>query len=92
MTIHTTVSLQTKRHRLEAHLEAAQHVLTAMRRGAALHLRFTQRGPQWQLSSGRRVSDEVAKMVTASASVVGVGDALFEGAPSQTWRWWADGA
>jgi hypothetical protein len=33
--------------------------------------------------------DSIAKLVTASSSVVGVGDALFSGVASQqTYRWW----
>jgi hypothetical protein len=35
------------------------------------------------------VPDSIAKLVTASASVVGVGDALFDG-PAQTFRWWRE--
>jgi hypothetical protein len=90
MIIHTVNSLRTNRHRLEARMEKAEQVLQAMRFGAALHLQFTRNGPRWTLSSGRHVNDDVAKLVTASSSVVGIGDALFHGAPSQTWRWWAE--
>jgi hypothetical protein len=88
MTVHTAASLQTKRRRVEQQLKTAEHVLTAMRRGAALHLQFTKHGACWALSSGRRVSDVVARIVTASSSVTPVGDALLDGALSQTWRWW----
>jgi hypothetical protein len=91
MTIHTTARLRTKRHRLEARIERAEEVLKAMRRGAALHLQYSCNGPRWTLSSGCHVDDDVAKLVTASSSVVAVGDALaFEGAASQTWRWWTE--
>jgi hypothetical protein len=69
------------------HIESAQRVLSEMKRGASLHLRHTPRGPEWTLSSGRSVKTSVAKMVTCSASVVAVGDALFAGVPGQTWRW-----
>jgi hypothetical protein len=42
------------------------------------------------LSNGREVSDSIAKLVVASSSVVGVGDALFDGCPAQTFRWWRE--
>jgi hypothetical protein len=93
MTIHTSTSLRTAHRRLArrvGRLEKAELVLAEMQRGSALHLSFSRSGPQWALSNGRPVSDEVAKLVTASASVVGVGDALFDGIASQTWRWWRE--
>ena len=90
MIIHTVNSLRANRRRVERQLESAELVLTALRRGAALHLQYAKSGPQWTLSSGHRVDDDVARMVVASSSVVGVGDALFNGAASQTFRWWAD--
>jgi hypothetical protein len=39
------------------------------------------------LSDGRRVSDEAAKFVLASVNVVSVGEAVFCGATSQTFRY-----
>jgi hypothetical protein len=90
MIINTTLSLRRQRHRLEGRMERAEQTLKAMQRGAALRLQFTPTGPRWSLSNGSRVKGEVAKLVIASASVTGVGDALFEGAASQTFRWWAD--
>jgi hypothetical protein len=90
MIVHTTTSLRTARHRLEARLEHAEQVLQAMRHGAALHLQYSRSGPRWVLTNGCHVDDEVAKLVVASSSVVGIGDALFAGAASQTWRWWTD--
>jgi hypothetical protein len=71
-------------------IEQAEAVLNEMRAGAALHLQHTKHGPCWALSNGRQVSDDVAKLVTASSSVVGVGDELFEGVTSQTFRWWRE--
>jgi hypothetical protein len=90
MTIHTVSSLRAKRHRFETRLEKAEIVLAAMRHGCSLHLEYRKQGPRWALSNGREVPDNVAKLVIASSSVVGVGDALFEGAPSQTFRWWRE--
>jgi hypothetical protein len=69
--------------------ERAQLVLSAMRAGAALRLEFEQGRPRWSLSTGQTITPDVAALVTASASVVGGGDALFNNAPSQTWRWWS---
>jgi hypothetical protein len=65
-------------------------VLAEMRRGSALHLSFTRSGPQWMLSNGGEVPDSIAKLVVARSSVVGVGDALFDGYPAQTFRWWRE--
>jgi hypothetical protein len=89
--IPTVTTLRAARRRLAkrvGHIEQAQLVLAQMQAGAALHLSFTRSGPQWALSNGRQVSDEVAKLVVSSASVIGVGDSLFAEAASQTWRWW----
>jgi hypothetical protein len=89
MTIHTPASLRTTNRRLArrvGRLEKADAVLAEMRAGAALHLQHTKHGPCWTLSNGRPVSDTIAKLVVASASVEGVGDALFEGYLAQTFR------
>jgi len=67
-------------------------VLRAMQHGCSLHLHYTTSGPQWALSDGRKVSARVAQLVTTSSSVVGCGDALFEGARTQSFRWWRDPA
>jgi len=88
MTNHTTSSLRANRHRVERRLEQADFVLTAMQRGAVLHLQFTQHGPHWTLTGGGRVADDVAQLVIASASVASVGDALFGECLAQSWRWW----
>jgi hypothetical protein len=92
--INSTSSLRAQRHKLERKLENAQRVLDEMRKGSALHLEFTARGSRWVLSNGRQVADDTARFVIGSSSVVGVGDALFAGAASQTFRWWnaEDGA
>ena len=93
MTIHTPDSLRATRRRLArrvGRLEKAEAVLAEMRRGNALHLSHTRSGPQWALSNGREVPDSIAKLVVASSSVEGVGDALFDGCPAQTFRWWRE--
>jgi hypothetical protein len=53
MIIHTVAGLRNKRRRVERQLESAGLVLTALRRGAALHLQYAKNGPQWTVSSGQ---------------------------------------
>lgn len=62
-------------------------VLAAMQRGEALHHERMWYGGIWWLSNGRRITDEIAQVVIQNANVTGVGDALFHGARSQTYRW-----
>jgi hypothetical protein len=90
--IPTVYTLRAARRRLAKrveHLEKAELVLVEMRAGAALHLQHTKHGPCWSLSSSREISDAVAKLIITSSSIVGVGDALFDGVASQTFRWWS---
>ncbi len=92
MIIHTPASLRALNRRLArrvGRMEKAEAVLAEMRAGTALHLQRTKQGPCWALSNGTPVPDSIAKLVVASSSVVGVGDALFEGVASQqTYHWW----
>lgn len=71
-----------RRDQRNANVEA---VLAAMRKGARLHLSHSPR-PHWRLSSGEFVTSETAREVTAHPNVAGVGDALFQNVPGQTWR------
>jgi hypothetical protein len=88
MMIHTPATLRSNRRRLDRRLQGAEQVLNALQAGDALHFQYTRSGPCWTLTNGRPVSDKIARLVIASSSVVGVGDALFRGTASQTWRWW----
>jgi hypothetical protein len=88
--IHTVSSLRTRNRRVDRHLARAEIVLKAMQNGCSLNLQFTQNGPRWTLSDGRSIDGATAKLVTTSASVVPVGDCLFAGTASQTYRWWSD--
>jgi hypothetical protein len=90
MAIHTSSSLRARHRRLGTRVEKSQLVLDEMQRGCALHLMHTPTGPHWALSNGRQVSDNVAKLIIASSSVIDCGDALFAGAAAQTFRWWSD--
>jgi hypothetical protein len=66
----------------------AASVLSAMQRGQHLSVWFDGwHGARWKLSGGRRVADDVARLVVASEHVVSVGDALFEGLTPQTYRY-----
>jgi hypothetical protein len=55
--------------------------------GASLHLRFERGIRRWSLSDGTSVADDVAKTVVANPCIAGVGDALFENFPAQTYRY-----
>jgi hypothetical protein len=73
-----------RRARLDARVENA---IAALRRGAALHLSFTRKGPIWQLSTGEVLSNRIAQLVTDHRDVVGVDAGLpIIGGPAQTWR------
>jgi hypothetical protein len=64
----------------------AINVIRAMEAGASLHLTFGKANSYWELSNGKKVASDVALMVVNDLRVVGVGDSLFQGASSQTWR------
>ena len=87
--IHTASSLANKRRRLDRHSAGVEQVLGELRRGAALHLSFSPR-KHWRLSSGAFVTDEVARTVIGLPCVASVDGALFEGVPSQTYRYCED--
>jgi hypothetical protein len=84
---------RTRRHnkdgarRLARFNAKVENALADMRRGAALHLCFTEIGPVWQLSSGEVLPNRIAQAVTDHRDVVGVGYALFDDGPGQTWRY-----
>jgi hypothetical protein len=85
-----TDSLNSKHRRDMERLAKANRVLREIELGAALYLSLENGNPTWRLSSGRQVSDSVAKLVVASGSVEGAGDCLFRDMRSQTFRWWRD--
>lgn len=90
MNIHTAVTLRASRRCVDTRLRSAERVLAEMQHfGQALTLTHTGAGPIWALSpSGRTVPKDIARVVCGSASVVPVGDCLFDGVASQTWRYW----
>jgi hypothetical protein len=83
----TPAKLQRNARRLDKLNAAIETTLTAMKYGAALHLRYGHHGPTWYLSNGGAVTDEVAKIVIQNIHVAGVGDALFDAVPAQTFRY-----
>jgi hypothetical protein len=64
----------------------ASFVLKQMRtKGSTLHCSFERGKTVWFLSSDRRpLADGVGVAVSRDQRVVGVGDALLQGVPSQT--------
>ena len=86
MTIHTPKDLRAKNHRLDRRLTEINDAATALRAGAALHLTYQPR-PRWTLSTGTEITDAAARVIIATPNVIGVGGALFDGVPSQTYRW-----
>jgi hypothetical protein len=86
MTIHTPKDLQAKNRRLDRRLAEINDAAAALRAGAALHLTYRPTA-QWALSTGATVTDAVARAIIANPNVISVGDALFDGVPSQTYRW-----
>jgi hypothetical protein len=61
--------------------------MARLREGVSLNLSFERGMHRWRLSNGTPVSDDVAKIVVADHRVTGVGDALFQNLPSQTYRY-----
>jgi hypothetical protein len=76
--VHTVRELQRRHRRLDRRVNAANAVIACMRRGARLYLTFQRSGPTWVLSDGRKISDEVARLVIADHRVGGVGTVCFE--------------
>jgi len=86
MSIPTVNSLRANHRKLDRRRGDAAHVISAMSRGASLHLTFTRRGSDFMLSNGIRVTPEVALLVVNDVRVVSVNDGLFPTTP-QTWRY-----
>jgi hypothetical protein len=81
--IPTPKTLRRVNRRLNRERNEAERALRAMRRGAALY----HCGPgHWSLSTGERISEVAARMITFDRNVAGVGDALFDRELSQTFR------
>jgi hypothetical protein len=83
----TTTQLRRRANQLDRLNRQVAVALTALRRGATLHLTYARPHPIWELSSGGRISQAAAKVLIQNPNVIGVGDALFKDLPAQTWRW-----
>jgi hypothetical protein len=84
--VHTPNELARKARRLGRHSLTIERVIRALQRGATLQLSFSPR-QHWRLSTGEFISRETAVTVVNLPDVVGVGDTLFAGEPSQTYRY-----
>lgn len=84
--IPTTSTLRRNSRRLNKRNAGFGAVIRAMRAGATLHLEYHQAGPRWRVLSGPYVADVIARAVITHKQVIGVGDTLFTGGMSQTWR------
>jgi hypothetical protein len=87
--VQTAAQLQRKRHRLDQRALSVEAVVSRMYEGACLHLHYDRRrGPVWRLSvSGAEVPDATARLVIQHPDIVAVGDSLFAGCLSQTYRY-----
>src|SRR5262249_33662688 len=92
--IHTVNERRDVARRLDRRNAEVERVVTDMAHGESLHLHFEGqrgrrrgRGPVWFLSGGLLIDPEIAKLVIAHPDVAPVGDSLFAGALSQTYRY-----
>jgi hypothetical protein len=67
--------------------QTAARVIDAMAKGLTLHLTYARGGGRWALSNGKTVPSEVALAVVNDLRIIGVGDALFDDGPGQTWHY-----
>ena len=85
--VHTASELQRSRRLLDRRRHAAEHIISAMRHGASLHLHYENGRPLWWLSTGELVDDGAVRLAIAHPSVAGCGDSLFARTTSQSYRW-----
>jgi hypothetical protein len=91
MPIHTIDSLARQARRPDRVAAEVHRVVAAMKQGAILLRTNRALTTCWVLSNGTRVSNQAAHIVTtAQENVVGVSDAFFDRALSQTFRWVED--
>jgi hypothetical protein len=85
--VHTVGELRRARRRLDQKRASLSKALTAMQRGAPLHLQFDRtRGSVWTIGK-MRIADDVAQLLIRRPDVIDVGDALFANATAQTYRY-----
>jgi hypothetical protein len=90
--IHTVRERRLVARRLDRRNLKVEETIADMASGASLHLHFDwRRGAVWTLSDdGSQVDDEIARLVIQHLDVAAVGDILFAGTPSQTYRYIGD--
>jgi hypothetical protein len=90
-TIHTVEARRDVARHLDRRNAKVERVLVDMAHGESLHLHFDcwrgRRRSLWTLSDGQPVDLEIAKLVIAHPDVAAVGDTLFAGGLSQTYRY-----
>jgi hypothetical protein len=86
--IPTVKKLDVQARKLDRINSRVLRVLELMRtRGVTLHFDQSGRPARWWLSTGAEVGERTAAVLIARREIVSVGDALFAGAPSQTYRY-----
>jgi hypothetical protein len=86
--IPTVQKLDVQARKLDRINSRTVRILEVMRRrGVTLHFDQSGRPPRWWLSNGQQVDERTAAVLITRHEVVSVGDALFAGAPSQTYRY-----
>lgn len=85
--IQTAEELSRRHRRLDRQPGGVWRVWAAMKDGASLHCEFRNGRRIWWLSTGEFVPNDVAMFVAVKPEIVAVGDALFGGIPSQTYRY-----
>ena len=73
--------------RLDRRRASVSQTLVVMKHGASLLLFYERGRPTWKLSIGSFIAPEVAAAIINHPNVTGVGDTLFAGTLSQTYRW-----
>jgi hypothetical protein len=81
------IAASLRAERCELDRRQAEKVIHAMRGGQALRLSYEKPSPRWRLDNGKSVSGAVAKIICEDPRISGIGDALFNDARSQTYRY-----
>src|SRR5262245_11247919 len=84
--IHTPQSRARTAQRLDRRIRSVDRVVAHLRAGGTLHLAYGRR-PIWTLSPGdQEIDAKIARLLIQRPDVIAVGDTLFDGVPSQTYR------
>jgi hypothetical protein len=86
----TVRELAAKRRAGDRRHANVERVIQQLQSGACLRLHYEHRRPVWTLTPGGEIHDHIARLVIACPSIMAVGDVLFEGLRSQTYRFSED--